>query len=853
MNQRFILTHILMCVLVYFAAAQHTNTELPLSINTTGEAPHPSAILDIQSPNKGILIPQMLSSQREGIVDPSIGLLVYDTDTQSFWWFKDGQNGTSWEELAVDSSPTVAWTNISNIPDDISDGDDVIDNDADPNNEIELPAGGSAGQALITDGAGNHSWGNVGSSTVLGDEDDDTRIEVEKNIDDDIIRMTAANQEILLLEEEGVTVSVSSDNSNSRAFQALASHNSGTNYGGYFTSQGTDGYGVYGFANNTGATTNHGGFFLANGSSGIGLTGFAQGISGFGVQGIAINSGNGLNVGGDFSAYGTNGRGIYAASFGEHGEAGYFLASGSSASGVFAHATGNSGINYGGHFRTNSPTGYGLYASNASGTGYAGFFSGNVNMDGAVTIGGDDSDAYTLPLEDGLEDQVLSSNGSGQLSWRDDHRNSFDISQSPEDQSLLSSGFQVKGELKSLYRTYQGVGFWERIQPVDILPEPDYIAYNRRGCDAYIGDKFYVWGGHYGESAGSGIRAVIHADGYSYDPVTDSWAFMEESILEPRNSGVGCGIRNNDEIVVWGGENTSLPIHEGRYNNGAIYDTSNDTWTPMNSAGAPDPLRGASGVKAITDDVLFYYHHYLGDLICKHYDFDAGVWMDVNPLNPFNYTGTGHPQFAKIDNDRIFLLSTSLRTAKIYNPSTFTFTDVSYPDTNVALFGDLLSNGQKVFFMGFSQFTTAGVTRVFQSEFWVYDIDTDDWTRMSWEDGPPNNIESSSFAVNDDYLIAYGGVVRPSLRSEQLGDWTVQQAFIYDINLDKWYESTIDAGTPGERWGSAVYWTGNKWFVWAGIANNTFDDLGGALYTFDPQIQGAGAIQYKTLWLYERD
>ena len=52
-----------------------------------GGTPHPSAMLDITSTNKGILIPRMTTAQRLLIAMPATGLLVYDTNTNSFWCY----------------------------------------------------------------------------------------------------------------------------------------------------------------------------------------------------------------------------------------------------------------------------------------------------------------------------------------------------------------------------------------------------------------------------------------------------------------------------------------------------------------------------------------------------------------------------------------------------------------------------------------------------------------------------------------------------------------------------------------------------------------------------------------------
>jgi len=59
-------------------------------------------MLDIQSPDndKGILIPRMLTAERNAITTPANGLLVFDTDTKSFWFY----NVDAWEELVSGSS-----------------------------------------------------------------------------------------------------------------------------------------------------------------------------------------------------------------------------------------------------------------------------------------------------------------------------------------------------------------------------------------------------------------------------------------------------------------------------------------------------------------------------------------------------------------------------------------------------------------------------------------------------------------------------------------------------------------------------------------------------------------------------
>jgi hypothetical protein len=72
------------------------------SIGIGTSSPNASAILDVSSSAKGILIPRMTTSQRAAITSPATGLIVFDTNTNSFWFFGGGawinliSSGTGW-------------------------------------------------------------------------------------------------------------------------------------------------------------------------------------------------------------------------------------------------------------------------------------------------------------------------------------------------------------------------------------------------------------------------------------------------------------------------------------------------------------------------------------------------------------------------------------------------------------------------------------------------------------------------------------------------------------------------------------------------------------------------------------
>lgn len=63
-----------------------------VAINAAGDPPDGSAMLDVTSTDRGILIPRMTGVQRDAISTPAVGLLVYQTDGTSGYYYYDGSD-----------------------------------------------------------------------------------------------------------------------------------------------------------------------------------------------------------------------------------------------------------------------------------------------------------------------------------------------------------------------------------------------------------------------------------------------------------------------------------------------------------------------------------------------------------------------------------------------------------------------------------------------------------------------------------------------------------------------------------------------------------------------------------------
>ncbi len=91
----------LISAILFFSAVTQGQS---LAINTDGSAANASAMLDVKSTTKGMLVPRMDKLQRKGIALPAAGLLVYQNapDSTGFYYY----NGTNWKWLSNPEAET---------------------------------------------------------------------------------------------------------------------------------------------------------------------------------------------------------------------------------------------------------------------------------------------------------------------------------------------------------------------------------------------------------------------------------------------------------------------------------------------------------------------------------------------------------------------------------------------------------------------------------------------------------------------------------------------------------------------------------------------------------------------------
>lgn len=107
MQSKFFVSVILITICGYHSNAQS------LAVNTDGSTANASALLDVKSNTKGILIPRMTRAERDAITTPATGLLIFQTapDSVGFHYY----DGSKWTWIFSNSNAdSLAWRTKGN-------------------------------------------------------------------------------------------------------------------------------------------------------------------------------------------------------------------------------------------------------------------------------------------------------------------------------------------------------------------------------------------------------------------------------------------------------------------------------------------------------------------------------------------------------------------------------------------------------------------------------------------------------------------------------------------------------------------------------------------------------------------
>lgn len=228
---RLYFKHIIILVLIN--ALEQNLIAQSIGIASTAITPDASSMLELQSTTKGFLIPRMTSAQRTAISSPASGLMTFQITTNIDLYFNTGTSGSpTWDRVLTNNSVstylgwkttgnsgTTAGTNYIGTSDAVdfafyannAEGIRVLStgnigigqpspaaaldvNGKTKTQTFQLGTSSSIGSLLKSDASGNATWANP-PYALLVDADADTKVQVEKNSNENIVRFDLAGTE----------------------------------------------------------------------------------------------------------------------------------------------------------------------------------------------------------------------------------------------------------------------------------------------------------------------------------------------------------------------------------------------------------------------------------------------------------------------------------------------------------------------------------------------------------------------------------------------------------------------------------------------------------------------------------
>ena len=346
-----------------------------ISVNADGSAPDGSAMLDVVATDKGILIPRMTEVQRLGIATPATSLIVYQTDGDDGFYFNAGTPGApSWVKLLSDS--------------------------------------------------------DLGEPVAIGDSDSDTRIDVEEGLDDDVIRFKLLGTEFFRMDSgrfevlnTGGTISIGENAGLNDPFSGnnniFIGSSSGLNSSSSIRNVAIGSRSLQTATNsNNNIAIGYESLINSTGSTNVGIGSFSLGNSGSSIQNIAIgftaaeNAQGGNNIAIGYSSLKSNTTGANNTIIGNFaGE----------------NSTGSNNVFIGNRAGQNETTSNTLFIENSNSSTpliYGDFANDSLKIFGTLSVG----NAFSFPTADGTANQILQTDGNGNVSWAAEAASSFTLS-----------------------------------------------------------------------------------------------------------------------------------------------------------------------------------------------------------------------------------------------------------------------------------------------------------------------------------------------------------------------------------------------------------------------------------------
>lgn len=254
-----------------------------------------------------------------------------------------------------------------------------------------------------------------------------------------------------------------------------------------------------------------------------------------------------------------------------------------------------------------------------------------------------------------------------------------------------------------------------------LLTNPTSFLASAESKSIWTGTELIVWGGHYTNSTNNGFR---------YNPVTNVWTAIPTSSQPEARGGFAMQLINN-RIVIWGGLSSGGVL----LNSGAMLNLGTNTWTTMSTTGAPSPRYNFASVANSIQNTLLVWGGQISSTLGivtgdgARFDPLTNSWTAINTVgapverrfHSASWSGTEMIVFGGTNNDG------TLNSGGKYNPVTNSWTSTSLTGAPIRSSTSSIWTGSKLLISGGNTGNNS-VGTPFASDSYLYDPIPNNWT-----------------------------------------------------------------------------------------------------------------------------
>lgn len=331
----------------------------------------------------------------------------------------------------------------------------------------------------------------------------------------------------------------------------------------------------------------------------------------------------------------------------------------------------------------------------------------------------------------------------------------------------------------------------------------------------WTGSLMLIWGGF-----GPGGSAL--GNGGRYNPSTDTWTDITGTGA-PGARGDASFVWTGSRLITWGGadngEYLSDPQQTGFYADGAKYNPTADSWTPLSNVGAPYWRAGATAVWTGTEMLIWggiTAGNFSGTAALNdggRYNSSADTWSPIRvsgaPVGRGDHTAVWGGNRMIIWGGRYYI--SGLASGGRYDPATDSWSSIASSGAPAARFNHtaVWTGSRMIVFGGHDAATAPSYEDTFFDDGSRYDVTNNTWaaTSAALLGAEPSERQGATAVWTGNEMIVWGGEYQgTSLRSGGR----------YDPILNSWTQTRLSTA-PSARLNHTAVWTGTEMIVWGGV------------------------------------